>query len=224
MQSLAVLTRASWEFSRPGTGTGKSLAALIPAALSGKRVVVSTNTISLQEQYLYKDIPTLRKIMPFNIEAMLLKGRGNYVGIRRWEEHLLEQEIDERLVEWVNDTETGDLSELDFMPPYETWYEVNSNGDDCLRNKCPNFNNCFYFNARRQAENADILIVNHALLLADAASHGNILPKYDLLIVDEAHHLPDVATNAFSFSINNRGLRAVANRAVKKLRSSIRTG
>jgi ATP-dependent DNA helicase DinG len=200
-----------------GTGTGKSLAALIPAALSGKRVVVSTNTISLQEQYLNKDIPTLQKILPFKIEAMLLKGRGNYVGLRRWEDHLLEQEVDDRLVDWMHDTTTGDMSELDFMPGFDTWYEINSNSDDCLRNKCPQFNSCFYFDARRRAETADILVVNHALLLADAASHGNILPKYDLLIVDEAHHLPEVATNAFSHGLTNRGLRAVASRAVKKI-------
>ncbi len=200
-----------------GTGTGKSLAALIPAALSGKRVVVSTNTIALQEQYINKDIPTLKSIVPFNIEAVLLKGRGNYVGLRRWEEHLLEQEVDARLIDWVQDTTAGDMSELDFMPAFETWYEINSNSDDCLRNKCPKFNSCFYFEARRQAEKADILVVNHALLLADAASHGNILPKYDLLIVDEAHHLPNVATDAFSYALSNRGLRAVANRAVKKV-------
>jgi len=200
-----------------GTGTGKSLAALIPAALSGKRVVVSTNTISLQEQYINKDIPTLKSILPFNIEAVLLKGRGNYVGLRRWEEHLLQQEVADDLVEWVQNTEAGDVSELDFMPNYETWYEINSNSDDCLRNKCPKYNSCFYFNAKKQAEEADILVVNHALLLADASSHGNILPKYDLLIVDEAHHLPDVATSAFSFSLNNRGLRAVASKAVKKV-------
>ncbi|HEY9718684.1 MAG TPA: helicase C-terminal domain-containing protein [Trichormus sp.] len=200
-----------------GTGTGKTLAALIPAALSGKRVVVSTNTISLQEQYINKDIPTLKSILPFNIEAVLLKGRGNYVGLRRWEEHLLQQEVADDLVDWVQNSTTGDVSELDFMPNYETWFEINSNSDDCLRNKCPKYNSCFYFNAKKQAEEADILVVNHALLLADASSHGNILPKYDLLIVDEAHHLPDVATNAFSVSLNNRGLRAVASKAVKKV-------
>ena len=200
-----------------GTGTGKSLAALIPAALSGKRVVVSTNTIALQEQYINKDIPTLKSILPFNIEAALLKGRGNYVGLRRWEEHLLEQEIDDRLIEWVQETETGDMSELDFVPSWESWHEINSDSDDCLLTKCPKYSSCFYFEAKKRAEAADILVVNHALLLADAASGGNILPKYELLIVDEAHHLPEVATNVFSFSMSNRGLRAVANRAVKKV-------
>ncbi|HEY9773591.1 MAG TPA: helicase C-terminal domain-containing protein [Planktothrix sp.] len=200
-----------------GTGTGKSLAALIPAALSGKTVVVSTNTIALQEQYINKDIPTLQKLLPFNIEAVLLKGRGNYLGIRRWEDFMLEQEVDGELIKWAQDTESGDVSDLEFMPPYEVWYEINSNSDDCLRNKCPKYNSCFYFKAKREAEEADIIVVNHALLLADAASHGNILPKYELLIVDEAHHLPGVATDAFSHAMSNRGLRAVISRAVKKV-------
>jgi ATP-dependent DNA helicase DinG len=200
-----------------GTGTGKSLAALIPAILSGKKVVVSTNTISLQEQYINKDIPALREMLPFEFEATLMKGRGNYLGLRRWEEHLLEQELDDRLVDWVHSTDTGDISELQFVPNFETWMEINSDSDDCLRNKCPQFANCFYFEARKRAERADILVVNHALLLADAASYGNILPPYDLLIVDEAHHLPEVATDAFSSTLSNRGIRALCGKAVKRV-------
>jgi ATP-dependent DNA helicase DinG len=199
-----------------GTGTGKSFAALIPAALSGKKVVVSTNTIALQEQYINKDIPALQKILPFEIEAVLMKGRGNYLGLRRWEEHVLEFGLDERLADWVYNTDEGDVSELDFVPHYETWNEINSDGDDCLRNRCPRFQECFYFETRRRADKANIIVVNHALLLADAASQGNILPKYDVLIVDEAHHVTDVATDAFSLQVSNRGLRALCTRAIKK--------
>jgi ATP-dependent DNA helicase DinG len=204
-----------------GTGTGKSLAALIPALLSGKKVVVSTNTISLQEQYINKDIPALKEILPFDFEAALMKGRGNYLGLRRWQDHLLEQEMDDRLVDWVHTTEYGDISELEFVPHWESWNEINSDSDDCLRNKCPQFNDCFYFEARKRAENADLLVVNHALLLADAASYGNILPAYDLLIVDEAHHLPEVATDAFGLSISNRGLRALASKATKRVQAPL---
>ncbi|HEY9679934.1 MAG TPA: helicase C-terminal domain-containing protein [Drouetiella sp.] len=202
-----------------GTGTGKSLAALVPALLSGKKVVVSTATISLQEQYINKDIPLLKEIMPFRFEAALMKGRGNYLGLRRWEEHLLEQEMDDRLVDWVHTTEYGDISELDFVPHWETWNEINSDSDDCLRNKCPAVNDCFYFEAKKRAENADLVVVNHALLLADAASYGNILPPYDLLIVDEAHHLPEVATDAFGLALSNRGLRAFCSKAVKRVQA-----
>jgi ATP-dependent DNA helicase DinG len=125
--------------------------------------------------------------------------------------------MDEKLVDWVHNTADGDISELDFVPHFETWNEINSDSDDCLRNKCPSFADCFYFEAKKRAERADILIVNHALLLADAASDGNILPKYDLLIVDEAHHLPEVATDSFSLSISNRGVRALVGKAVKRV-------
>ena len=204
-----------------GTGIGKSFAALIPAILSGKKVVVSTNTIALQEQYINKDIPALKAILPFQFEAALMKGRGNYLGLRRFEDQLLEQSIDEEFVDWVHDTDTGDMSELDFVPPMDVWLEVNSDSDDCFRNRCPRFAECFYFEARRRAEKADILVVNHALLLADAASMGNILPPYDLLIVDEAHHLPDVATDVFSNSISNRGVRMAASKALNKVQAPI---
>ncbi len=204
-----------------GTGTGKSLAALIPALLSGRKVVVSTNTISLQEQYINKDIPALKEMLPFKFEAALMKGRGNYLGLRRWEEHLIDQEMDDRLVDWVHTTAFGDISELEFVPHWETWNEINSDSDDCLRNKCPNFNDCFYFEAKKRAEDADLLVVNHALLLADAASYGNILPPYDLLIVDEAHHLPEVATDAFGLGISNRGMRVLASKATKRVQAPL---
>ena len=200
-----------------GTGTGKTLAALIPAILARKKVVVSTNTISLQEQYINKDIPSLQAVLPFRVEAALLKGRGNYIGLRRWEEALMEQEVDNRLIDWVQTSENGDLSELDFVPPYELWQEINSDTDDCLRNKCARFGECFYFEAKRRAEQANILIVNHALLLTDAISGGGILPKYELLIVDEAHNLPDVATDIFSSSISNRSIHSLTSRAIKKV-------
>lgn len=200
-----------------GTGTGKSLAALVPAVLSGKKVVVSTATIALQEQYMHKDIPALKAILPFEIKAAIMKGRGNYLGLRRWQETLLEQQMDDDLVDWVNFTHTGDISELELVPPIDIWTEINSDADDCLRNKCPHFNECFYFESRKEAEKADILVVNHALLLADAGSRGNVLPEYEYLIVDEAHHFLDIARDAFSMSITNRGLRMLLARASKRL-------
>lgn len=200
-----------------GTGTGKSLAALIPAVLSGKKVVVSTATISLQEQYIHKDIPTLNKNLPVPFEAVLLKGRGNYLGLRRYQDFLADQTVDDYLNHWVETTYTGDVSELDFVPGLETWLEINSDSDDCLRQRCPQFNDCFYFEARRRAEAADILVVNHALLLADAASHGSVLPEYELLIIDEAHQLPEIATDAFSHTMSNRGVRSLATKALKRV-------
>jgi len=204
-----------------GTGIGKSLAALIPAALSGKRVVVSTATISLQDQYVSKEIPLLREIIGKNIEVALLKGRGNYLGLRRYHDHLNEQAVDDEFKDWVDGTDNGDISELDFSPPFELWMEVNSDSDDCLRNKCPQFSNCFFFESRKRAEKADIIVVNHALLLADAASRGAILPDYEVLIVDEAHHLNSIATDAFSVALTSRGIKRLATRALKRTHAPI---
>ncbi len=200
-----------------GTGTGKSLAALIPAALSRKRVVVSTATIALQEQYIHKDIPCLKKILPFEIQASLFKGRGNYISLRRFEEHKLEAEIDSRLINFVQNTMTGDRSDLDFLPMSDTWGEINSDSDDCMRTKCPTYNQCFYFRSKKNAEQADIIVVNHSLLLIDALSGGNLLPPYEVLIVDEAHHLPEVASKSFSASVNLRGVQLLAAKAAKQL-------
>lgn len=219
---LAAAIERAFDTHRPGifeagTGTGKSLAALIPAALAGKRVVVSTATISLQEQYINKDIPTLQAALPFEIKASLLKGRGNYLGLRRYEDHLLQEEIDPRLTKWVNATEYGDVSELEFSPPLDSWAEINSDSDDCLRAKCKRFDDCHYFKAKRRAEEANILVVNHSLLLADAVSEGNILPAYELLIVDEAHQMPEIATKSFSLSISARGLHRLTSRSTKNV-------
>lgn len=200
-----------------GTGTGKSLAALIPAALSRKRVVVSTATIALQEQYIHKDIPCLKTLLPFKIEASLFKGRNNYVGLRRLEEHRLESEIDPRIIAWIQKSAEGDRSELDFVPPFETWAQIDSDADDCLRTRCPSYQQCFYFKARRRAEQADIVVVNHALLLIDAASGGSILPPYEVLIVDEAHQLPEIASKSFSLTMSLRGIQLLASRAAKQV-------
>lgn len=200
-----------------GTGTGKSLAALIPAALSGKRVVVSTATIALQEQYIHKDIPCLKTLLPFEIDATLFKGRGNYVGLRRFEEYKLESEIDPRISGWLQGSESGDRAELDFMPNSEIWQEISSDSDDCLRHKCAFLNRCFYFKAKKKTEQANIIVVNHALLLLDAVSGGNILPNYEVLIVDEAHQLPEIAARSFSVSISLRSLQLLAARAGKQV-------
>ncbi len=204
-----------------GTGIGKSLAALVPAALTDKRVVVSTATISLQEQYIKKDLPLIKEVVSNQLRIALMKGRGNYVGLRRFQDHMREEAVDQDIVDWIDSTMEGDISELEYVPHFETWQEINSSKDDCLRNRCPSFNDCFYFDARRRAETADILVVNHALLLADAVSMGKILPKYDLLIVDEAHHLRDIATEAFSSSISTGGIKRLVSRAQRKVSAPV---
>jgi len=189
-----------------GTGTGKSLAYLIPALARatrrGERVVVSTNTHTLQEQLTSKDLPALREWLPWDFTACLLKGRPNYVSLRRWRRFLAEPcaEPDElkfklKLLVWLHQTETGDRSELRLQGREEVlWARIASDPLDCVGIHCT-AEDCFVHRARAEAEKADLVVVNHALLLADAASGGGILPPYDHLVVDEAHHLgkaPDV--------------------------------
>lgn len=198
-----------------GTGTGKSLAYLAPAALyalrNDARVVVSTNTINLQEQLVEKDIPALRAMLGAAggmLRAMQLKGRRNYLCLRRWSalRHEGPYTADEakllaRLCVWLPHTETGDRAELNLTQADETvWSRVSANescGPACAgAGRSP----CFLQRMRRRAEGAHIIVVNHALLLSDIASGGHVLPDYDHLIIDEAHHLEDEATSQFGFS------------------------
>ena len=209
-----------------GTGVGKSLAYLIPAALhalqNGERVVVSTNTIALQEQLLSKDIPALKAMLKragvisdeSDLRASLLKGRSNYLCLRRWissyGSNLGDPDfaaLGAEMLLWLPETETGDRSELNLgQQAYQTWQRFSAQDTDCLSR--PNIyardGSCFLHRARKSAESAHILIVNHALLLADIASGGSALPAFDHLIVDEAHNLEDQATNQFGGQVSRR--------------------
>lgn len=197
-----------------GTGVGKSLAYLLPARewahRTGERVVISTHTITLQEQLLANDLPALEAARPLPVTAAVLKGRGNYVSLRRLERWLQRaplgrrRDLDElrfqvRSVVWAEQTTTGDRSELRLAGrDPEFWEMVGSTVDDCLGPACHNWRDrrCFMARARLQAREADLVIVNHALLLADADSGGAVLPESRRLVVDEAHHLEEAATQA----------------------------
>ncbi len=205
-----------------GTGVGKSFAYLIPAiSLSVKTnqpVVISTNTISLQEQLVTKDIPFLHKVLPRDFNAVLAKGRRNYLSRRRlnnlltYERGLFDtlEEVDQvkQIVAWVETTEDGSRADLSIQPTSLVWDKVVSDRDNCLGRKCPTYDVCFYFNARNEMYDADLLIVNHHLLFSDLAlrqldSSAGILPDYDHLIIDEAHHLESTATHHTSLKISN---------------------
>ncbi len=206
-----------------GTGTGKSLAYLVPALARairrGERVVVSTHTHTLQEQLIAKDIPALREWLPWDFEACLLKGRPNYVSLRRWRRYLAEpcQEAEElkfklKVLVWLNQTETGDRSELRLHGREEVfWARIASDPLDCVGIHCT-AEDCFVHRARAEAERADLVIVNHALLLADAGAGGGVLPPYDHLVVDEAHHLEDAATQGLRQEVDGPGLMALLER------------
>ncbi|MBO8162963.1 MAG: ATP-dependent DNA helicase DinG [Brevibacillus sp.] len=191
-----------------GTGTGKSMGYLIPAVLWSKRqneqVVISTNTIHLQDQLFQKDLPMLREALPFSFTASLLKGRGNYLCLRKLEQHLEDsvqadshelQFTKAQLVSWLTQTTTGDVEEVSLSPVGQMfWQEVKSDANSCLHRHCPWFSRCYYFRARERAKEADILIVNHALLINDLATENRILPSYEVAVLDEAHQLEDVAS------------------------------
>lgn len=199
-----------------GTGVGKSFAYLVPAILASagekvdgeprRRVVISTHTISLQEQLMRKDLPFLRSIVPEEFTAVLVKGRGNYLSLRRLQNALQrassvfsEPEEFEQLRQidaWSKTTADGSLAELDFRPLPQVWDEVASDHGNCMGRKCPLYKDCFYYRARRRIANAQILVVNHALLFSDLALRmqgASILPNYDVLIFDEAHNIEAVA-------------------------------
>ncbi len=216
-----------------GTGTGKTFAYLVPAVLWAKRhesrVVVSTGTIPLQEQIVTKDVPALRSVLP-PFTATLVKGRSNYVSLRRAAEAtkadgaFFESEEErlevERLAAWARETKTGDRGDLTPPPSSDAWERIESQSDNCLRAQCPTYARCHYFESRRAAARADVLVVNHALLVADLAVKREmqsfvtaaVLPPYDRVIVDEAHHLEEVAAEHLGVRATQRGVGRLLGR------------
>ena len=202
-----------------GTGTGKSIAYLLPAihwaAQNGQRVVVSTNTINLQEQLAAKDVPDLQKILPFEFRAAVLKGRSHYLCQTRLQQlrHAGPTNIDEmrvlaKVLLWLPSTVSGDGDEL-FIPnaaERAAWTRLSADNEACTPERCAS-TACFFHRAQQAAEAAHVLIVNHALLLADVAVANRALPEYNYLIIDEAHHLEDATTQQLSFAMSRTQLR-----------------
>jgi ATP-dependent DNA helicase DinG len=199
-----------------GTGTGKTLAYLIPAIRSGRRVVVSTATKSLQEQLFQKDVPFLQKHFAPNLKAALMKGRANFLcrqKVQMMEGQPVLKGIDEidwfaEIKDWEKLTETGDRSELTFLPDdAELWNRIDARSDLCTGRKCTQFQNCFITAMHQRAEEADLIIVNHALFFADLAMRqddfGSILPEYSAVVFDEAHEIEGVASDYFGRQISS---------------------
>ena len=197
-----------------GTGTGKSLAYLIPAIQwayqNGQRVLVSTNTINLQDQLIKKDIPVIRQVLDCSFQAVQLKGRSNYICPRRFDvfrkkgpRNITEMNVLAKLLNWLTVSATGDRSEITLSGLGENavWMQVSAEDDGCTQGRCATeiSGGCPIYRARRAAESAHLIVVNHALLLADVASESRILPEYNYLIVDEAHHFEDATTMGLSF-------------------------
>jgi ATP-dependent DNA helicase DinG len=207
-----------------GTGTGKTLAYLIPAILSRQRVLVSTGTKNLQEQIFYKDLPALRDALGVPFTATLMKGRSNYLCLHRWEIYRdavqgntsssgrLIESGDEILLpviqQWAGSTTTGDRAELTDLPEdLPLWKEISAEADTCLGARCPRFGDCYVTLMRQRASESDVVIVNHHLLCADASvrqsTFGEVVPSCPTLVVDEAHQLEDVATQYFGIAFSN---------------------
>ncbi|HMD30128.1 MAG TPA: ATP-dependent DNA helicase, partial [Steroidobacteraceae bacterium] len=195
-----------------GTGTGKTFAYLVPALLSGRSVIISTGTRTLQDQLFRRDLPLLAKAIGLPVKIALLKGRANYLCRHRLElaaqqGSLLGPErgaarLLARVARWAATTKSGDLSELTDLPEQSAiWPSITSTRENCLGQECPQFSNCHVFNARRNAQAADIVVVNHHLLLADLGlkeeGFGDLLPGAEAVILDEAHQVPDIAAQFF---------------------------
>ncbi len=211
-----------------GTGVGKSFAYLVPAILETvqktsadtsektKPIIVSTHTISLQEQLIQKDIPFLNSVIPLEFSALLVKGRRNYISLRRMESawsrsnslFSTTEESDQlrRIRQWSLQTSDGSLSDLPAKPLGQVWDEVASDSGNCMGKKCPRFKDCFYFQSRRRMQNAQILVVNHALFFTDLGlrqSGVKLLPDYDTVILDEAHTVEGVAGDHLGLSVTS---------------------
>ena len=200
-----------------GTGTGKTLAYLVPAALSGRRVVISTATKNLQEQIFFKDVPLLRERVGLELEVAYLKGRSNYLCIHRFEAFdrapdfvRAEDASAWPLVRaWAVRTETGDRAEVELPDAFGTWPRLSTTGETCLGQRCPLYEPCFVTRARRRAEQAFLVVVNHHLFFADLAirsaggAAAGILPRYEAVVFDEAHGLEDAATEHFGLKVSS---------------------
>ncbi|GAK55916.1 helicase c2 [Candidatus Vecturithrix granuli] len=213
-----------------GTGVGKTLAYLIPAIFSKVKTVVSTGTKNLQEQLFFKDIPYLRKYVSNDFHAVYMKGRANYLCLKRlnlFRQQALFHDTDEakifqKIQKWTTTTKSGDRAELDGVPEnYGPWREVCCTRETCNSQQCECYGHCFLYKMKREAEEANLIIVNHHLLFADLAIKGlglgEVIPEYEALIFDEAHLLENIATSYFSISVNSYQAEEITQNVVREL-------
>ena len=206
-----------------GTGIGKTFAYLVPALLSGQKVIISTGTKNLQDQLFHRDLPLIRDALGVSTNVALLKGRANYLCAHRLDITLTEgrltsrEMVDQlmRIQRWAGKTRAGDIAELSDLPEdARIWPLVTSTTDNCLGQECPCYNGCHLLEARRRAQEADLVVINHHLLCADFSlkeeGFGDLLPEADCFIIDEAHQLPEVASNFFGTSVSGHQLLELA--------------
>ena len=221
-----ILGRGGVLLAEAGTGTGKTLAYLVPALQAGRRVVVSTATRNLQDQIARKEVPFLRERLGLSFSALVMKGRDNYLCRHRFHDfapsaHLLPEEARPEwsaVALWAETTTTGDRAEVPDLPDdARFWRDISARADTCLGRRCPVYDDCHLVRLRRQAEETQLLIVNHHLLFADlavrASDFGRVLPDYDCLVLDEAHRIEEIATLHFGRRASGLRLRELADDA-----------
>ncbi|MEJ2465053.1 MAG: ATP-dependent DNA helicase [Candidatus Thiodiazotropha sp.] len=218
-----VLEQRSVLICEAGTGTGKTFAYLVPALMSGLKVIISTGTKNLQDQLFHRDLPMVRQSLASPISTALLKGRANYLCIHRLDNTLTDEiritreQVGQlkQIREWSHSTRSGDIGEISAIPEDAAiWPIVTSNTDNCLGQECPAYSKCHLVEARKRAQEADLVVINHHLLCADLAlkeeGFGELLPSADCFILDEAHQLPEVASNFFGATVSGRQLQELA--------------
>jgi ATP-dependent DNA helicase DinG len=211
-----------------GTGTGKTFAYLAPAILSSQKTFISTGTKNLQDQLFERDLPTLRKALGIPFKAALLKGRNNYLCEYRLNlaraDPLLKQYHGtlQQIAEWAEHAKTGDLSEIGILEENASlWYKINSNVNTCVDQGCREQGKCFVVEARKKAQEADIVVINHHLLMSDlalkASAYGEVLPSADAYIIDEAHQLPEIATQFLSDRISSHQIQDLGRDSINEI-------
>ncbi len=225
----AAITDYQTLIAEAGTGTGKTYAYLVPALLSGRRVIISTGTKALQDQLFHRDLPRVRSVLGASVSTALLKGRSNYLCLHRLEQLRGDSQLDsaanagklQAVQAWSKQTVSGDRAELaELAEDSPLWPRVTSTVDNCLGSDCPFFSECFVVKARRAAQEADVLVVNHHLLFADLAmkqeGFGEVLPGAQAFILDEAHQIPELAGQFFSTSLSSRQIGEMAKDAASE--------
>ncbi len=227
------LRRGGMLVAEAGTGTGKTYAYLAPALAAGRKTVISTGTKALQDQLFHRDIPLVREALAAPVTVALLKGRANYLCRYRLElaertPELAEQETAARLHalrEWAGYTASGEIAEFHAIPAGDSiWQQVTSNADNCLGQECPAWSECHVVKARRAAQEAELVVINHHLLFSDfllrQEGFGELLPEAEAFVLDEAHQLPDIASRFFGLAVSGRQLSDLARDAVRALRAA----
>lgn len=222
----SVIEKRQVLIAEAGTGIGKTFAYLVPAITSNQKVIISTGTRHLQDQLFHSDIPVVKKALKVDLPCALLKGRSNYLCLYRLSiadqlAYLTRETQDHlsRLKQWAKQTQQGDVAEMsEISEDARVWPAVTSSSDNCLGSDCPDYARCFVVKARKQAQEADIVVVNHHLLLADMAikeeGFGELLPAADTFIIDEAHQLPEVASRFFGKGYSSRQINNLINDSI----------